>query len=213
MPIDWRPFIELVKAQSFVLTSHMRPDCDAIGSEIGLALALRSLGKTVRIVNGDPVPPHIAFIDPDHDVLGLGRDVRADDLEVRRAWRARHQRLEPTGADGRCRSQHDGAQDRHRPSREPGRHERRGVQGHVVGIDRPARARDDRRAARAAVTRDGDPYLPPSRPTPVGFDFLRWAKRRLQRPPDWSLPVRAKEIFAVLYETTRSLASSCRAAF
>jgi phosphoesterase RecJ-like protein len=79
--IDWQPFIKLVgEAKSFVLTSHMRPDCDAIGSELGLALALRSLGKTVRIVNGDGVPPHIAFIDPNHDVKVLGRDVAATDL-------------------------------------------------------------------------------------------------------------------------------------
>jgi len=82
MPIDWRPFTKLIsEAQSFVLTSHMRPDCDAIGSEIGLALALRSLGKVVRIVNGDPVPPHIAFIDPNRDVQVLGRDVTASDLK------------------------------------------------------------------------------------------------------------------------------------
>ncbi len=75
MSIDWRPFTKIVSdAQSFVLTSHMRPDCDAIGSEIGLALALRSLGKTVRILNGDPVPPHIAFIDPMHDVEVLNGD-------------------------------------------------------------------------------------------------------------------------------------------
>jgi phosphoesterase RecJ-like protein len=58
----------------------MRPDCDAIGSEIAFALALRSRGKTVRIVNGDVVPPHIAFIDPNHDVEVLGRDVSAADL-------------------------------------------------------------------------------------------------------------------------------------
>lgn len=81
MSIDWRPFTKLVAdSRSFVLTSHMRPDCDAIGSEIGLALALRSLGKTVRIVNGDPVPPHIAFIDPNHDVQVLGRDATDADL-------------------------------------------------------------------------------------------------------------------------------------
>src|ERR1041384_6985693 len=80
MPIDWRPFTKIVReAQSFVLTSHMRPDCDAIGSEIGLALALRSLGKTVRIVNADPVPPHIAFIDPNRDVHVLGRDLAEAD--------------------------------------------------------------------------------------------------------------------------------------
>src|SRR3990172_530076 len=75
MPIDWRPFTKLVsESQSFILTTHMRPDCDAIGSEIGLTLALRSLDKTVRIVNGDPVPPHIGFIDPNRDVNVLGRD-------------------------------------------------------------------------------------------------------------------------------------------
>src|SRR4029077_1559414 len=83
MPIDWRPFVELVKQyESFVLTSHMRPDCDAIGSELGLAYALKSLGKQVRIVNGDAVPPHIAFIDPHHVVEVLERDVRADELKA-----------------------------------------------------------------------------------------------------------------------------------
>jgi len=81
MSIDWRPFTNLVnESRTFVITSHVRPDCDAIGSEIGLALALRSLGKTVRVVNGDGVPPHIAFIDPTREVLVLGRDVSASDV-------------------------------------------------------------------------------------------------------------------------------------
>jgi phosphoesterase RecJ-like protein len=82
MLIDWQPFVKLAsESQSFILTSHMRPDCDAIGSERGLALALRSLGKTVRIVNGDAVPPHIAFMDPDREVQVLGRDVQANSLQ------------------------------------------------------------------------------------------------------------------------------------
>jgi phosphoesterase RecJ-like protein len=82
MPIDWRPFLKLVnESRTFVLTSHMRPDCDAIGSERALAHALRSLGKDVRIVNGDAVPPHIAFIDPENEVKVLGRDVTADSLD------------------------------------------------------------------------------------------------------------------------------------
>jgi phosphoesterase RecJ-like protein len=79
MTIDWRPFVELVNEHdSFVLTSHMRPDCDAIGSELGLCYALRSLGREVRIVNGDPVPPHIAFIDPAGDAEVLGHDVQPE---------------------------------------------------------------------------------------------------------------------------------------
>jgi phosphoesterase RecJ-like protein len=42
--------------QSFVLTSHARPDGDAVGSQLALAFALKHLGKTVRLVDRDPVP-------------------------------------------------------------------------------------------------------------------------------------------------------------
>jgi phosphoesterase RecJ-like protein len=81
MTIDWRAFVQLVRdANSFVLTTHMRPDCDAIGSELALAHALRAVGKSVRIVNGDPVPPHIAFVDPGNEVEVLDRDVSAGEL-------------------------------------------------------------------------------------------------------------------------------------
>jgi phosphoesterase RecJ-like protein len=47
---------------SFVLTSHARPDGDAIGSSMALALALEALGKRVRVVLRDPVPaPYRVF--------------------------------------------------------------------------------------------------------------------------------------------------------
>jgi len=46
----------LAGRQSLVLTSHARPDGDAIGSQIALGLALERLGKTVRFLNRDPVP-------------------------------------------------------------------------------------------------------------------------------------------------------------
>jgi phosphoesterase RecJ-like protein len=42
--------------RSFVLTSHARPDGDAIGSCLALALALDRLGRPVRVVLRDPVP-------------------------------------------------------------------------------------------------------------------------------------------------------------
>jgi phosphoesterase RecJ-like protein len=48
--------------QRFVLTSHVRPDGDAIGSQLAMAYALRHLGKDVRIVNRDTPPaPLLAF--------------------------------------------------------------------------------------------------------------------------------------------------------
>ncbi|QDU54575.1 DHH family phosphoesterase [Aeoliella mucimassa] len=76
MPIVWRPFVDLVSEhESFVLTSHQRPDCDALGSEIAMAEALESLGKKVRIINADPVPENISFIDPSSRIEVLGKDV------------------------------------------------------------------------------------------------------------------------------------------
>jgi bifunctional oligoribonuclease and PAP phosphatase NrnA len=47
----------IVQRQRFVITSHARPDGDAIGSQLAMAFALRQLGKSVRLVDKDPVPP------------------------------------------------------------------------------------------------------------------------------------------------------------
>ena len=44
----------LRERQSFVLTSHARPDGDALGSQMALAFALRALGKQVRLIDRDP---------------------------------------------------------------------------------------------------------------------------------------------------------------
>ena len=40
----------------FLLTSHINPDGDAIGSELGLARLLRSMGKGAVVWNRDPIP-------------------------------------------------------------------------------------------------------------------------------------------------------------
>jgi bifunctional oligoribonuclease and PAP phosphatase NrnA len=40
----------------FLLTSHINPDGDAIGSELGLARLLRSMGKGAVVWNRDPTP-------------------------------------------------------------------------------------------------------------------------------------------------------------
>ena len=46
----------------FVLSSHVRPDGDAIGSQLAMAFALWQLGKEVRLVNRDQPPgPMMVF--------------------------------------------------------------------------------------------------------------------------------------------------------
>jgi len=44
------------KRKSFLVTSHARPDGDAIGSALGLGLLLRKMGKQAEVVMGDAVP-------------------------------------------------------------------------------------------------------------------------------------------------------------
>ena len=81
MSINWPAFAEIVRDHhSFLLTSHIRPDCDALGSELGMAGVLQALGKQVRIVNGQSTPPNLAFIDPQQQIQALGVDVTADQL-------------------------------------------------------------------------------------------------------------------------------------
>lgn len=47
----------ILQRQRFVVTSHARPDGDAIGSQVAMAYALRALGKEVQLVGADPAPP------------------------------------------------------------------------------------------------------------------------------------------------------------
>lgn len=48
--------------QSFALLSHICPDGDAIGSQIGLGMALIAAGKSVRLINEHGVPENLAFL-------------------------------------------------------------------------------------------------------------------------------------------------------
>ena len=81
MSIDWSRFKSIVhEHDGFLLTSHIRPDCDALGSELGMAGVLEALGKKVRIVNGHATPPNLAFIDPENKLEMIGRDVQLEEL-------------------------------------------------------------------------------------------------------------------------------------
>ena len=48
--------------QSFAVLSHVRPDGDALGSQLGLALSLSKLGKTVMVRNEDGLLEKYSFL-------------------------------------------------------------------------------------------------------------------------------------------------------
>ncbi|MET0388552.1 MAG: bifunctional oligoribonuclease/PAP phosphatase NrnA [Polyangiales bacterium] len=55
--------IKLVReGRRFLLTCHILPDADAVGSMLGLADVLSSLGKEVYLYNRDPVPEQLKFL-------------------------------------------------------------------------------------------------------------------------------------------------------
>ncbi len=63
--IDWTPLVDLIERHDrFLVTTHIRPDGDALGSEAAMAGILRQKGKDVRVVNVSHMPPRYDFLDP-----------------------------------------------------------------------------------------------------------------------------------------------------
>lgn len=56
-------FLDLLRQRSsFLLTGHENPDGDCVGAEVALYHLLRALGKTVHIVNPDPLTKAFDFL-------------------------------------------------------------------------------------------------------------------------------------------------------
>jgi bifunctional oligoribonuclease and PAP phosphatase NrnA len=51
------------RANRIVILSHVRPDCDAIGSQLALLLSLQQLGKDVTAWNEDGLPESYRFLE------------------------------------------------------------------------------------------------------------------------------------------------------
>lgn len=72
--------ISLIKeSNSFLIASHLNPDGDALGASIALAIALKSLGKDVQVINRDNVPADLRFL-PFSDILTQNVPEREFDL-------------------------------------------------------------------------------------------------------------------------------------
>lgn len=51
----------LIKFNSFIITTHVNPDPDAIGSEIAISEILKQLNKNFKIINRSETPYNIKF--------------------------------------------------------------------------------------------------------------------------------------------------------
>jgi len=73
MPAELTPLSQIADtlrgADRIAIAAHVRPDGDAVGSVLGLALSLRALGKTVYALLEDGVPSNLAFLPGTDTVL------------------------------------------------------------------------------------------------------------------------------------------------
>lgn len=66
---------ELKKCNSVLISAHVNPDGDALGSQLGLALALRKWNKQVTMHNLDAVPEIYRFL-PHADEISVGKEIQ-----------------------------------------------------------------------------------------------------------------------------------------
>lgn len=74
-------FFKLVQqSENILISAHINPDGDAIGSSFGLALVLRELGKNVKIIKNDEYPKYLDFLY--RDDLYFNDDFKEIDLFI-----------------------------------------------------------------------------------------------------------------------------------
>lgn len=69
-------------ANRIVISTHIHPDADGIGSEIALCMALRQLGKEAVCVNEEPLLDRYHYLDPDKVVMGLSEWKKRENRQI-----------------------------------------------------------------------------------------------------------------------------------
>lgn len=73
--IDFNKLKNIVLSNhSFLLTTHVNPDADAIGSEIAMYQVLKKLGKEVAVYNHSQTPYNLLFLDPDNTIRQFNKE-------------------------------------------------------------------------------------------------------------------------------------------
>lgn len=81
--LDWSPLRELIStSEEIVILTHVRPDGDAVGSCIGLALLISFLGRQVRIELDGGCPASLRFLNPQEMILPIGSERVSDNAGI-----------------------------------------------------------------------------------------------------------------------------------
>ena len=67
---DWEKLEKIIRENhKFIISTHINPDGDGLGSELGICRLLEKLGKDSVIINDSPTPKFFKFLDPDGKLI------------------------------------------------------------------------------------------------------------------------------------------------
>ena len=76
---DWEGIRQFIaRRNNFIITTHISPDGDAIGSEVAMSHYLKMAGKKVCILNSSPTPKFYRFLDPKNNIHVFDNDQQAN---------------------------------------------------------------------------------------------------------------------------------------
>lgn len=83
MPDTWK---ELTKAQSILISAHIDPDGDSIGSSLGLFHLLQSSGIHARLFQQHAIPKNLKFLPHEDAILSIDDPNLTEKMEQVDAW-------------------------------------------------------------------------------------------------------------------------------
>ncbi len=64
--MNWNSLNKIISSsKNIILSTHVNPDGDGIGSELGMYYYLKDIGKQCTIINVSKTPVFLDFIDPE----------------------------------------------------------------------------------------------------------------------------------------------------
>lgn len=76
--IDFKKLESIITGyDKFLITTHVNPDADAIGSEIAFYLILKKLGKQTHLINHSETPYNLKFLDKDDVIKKFDKNIHS----------------------------------------------------------------------------------------------------------------------------------------
>ncbi|MDO4557658.1 MAG: DHH family phosphoesterase [Planctomycetia bacterium] len=81
LPLDGNLLMSVLRrCETWIVTTHVRPDADAIGSAMAAVRLIEKMGRRARLVADFSLTPKLQFLDPDARLERLGENVTVESL-------------------------------------------------------------------------------------------------------------------------------------